>query len=145
MNNTEILKFSRSIGLLYEQTISRALENTGLTQLELDILAFLHNYPEMDTASHIVEYRMLPKANVSQAVDSLTRKELLVSRRDECDRRRFHLTPTENAGPIIEKILAAQQAFRDLMFVDFTETERELYNSMTMRISENAKKQLEKK
>lgn len=145
MNNTEILKFSRSIFLLYERATSQVLEKTGLSQLELDILAFLHNNPEMDTASHIIEYRMLPKANVSQAVDSLTRKGLVVSRRDDSDRRRFHLTPTEAAAPIIEKVLDAQRVFRDLMFADFSESERALYNSMTMRISENAKKQLEKK
>lgn len=145
MKNNEILKFTRSMMLLYEQTVSPLAQKHQLAQLELDILAFLNNNPDLDTASHIVEYRMLPKANVSQAVDGLTRKGLLSARRDEADRRRVHLSPTAAAAGIITEIIAAQRSFQDMMFADFSEEERRMYDEMTLRISENAKKRLEKK
>lgn len=135
----------RAIIRLYEQTLSDARTKYGLTQYEADVLAFLNNNPGMDTASHIVEYRMLPKANVSQAVDLLMKKGLLSAQRDETDRRRVHLSPTPASAPVIADIIAAQHTFGELLFADFTETERRQFEAFNRRISENAAKILGKK
>lgn len=145
MKNTEMLVSCRAIARLYEQILSDIRAKYGLTQYETDVLAFLSNNPGMDTASHIVEYRMLPKANVSQAVDLLIKKGLLVSRRDEIDRRRVHLSPTSASRAVIADIIAAQHTFGELLFADFSETERVQFEAFNRRISENAAKILGKK
>ena len=49
----------------------------GLNQLEIDILLFLHNNPDCNTASDIVELRGLAKSNVSTAIERLRREGYL--------------------------------------------------------------------
>ena len=86
----DILLKSRAAGKLYEKMFGKIRLQYGMTQLEIDILAFLKNNPGLDTASDIVNYRMLPKANVSQAVEFLIQKGFVGRRTDEQDRRKIH-------------------------------------------------------
>ena len=59
---------SRGMEKLYSALFSPLLERCGLTQLEADILMFLANNPEYDTARDIVEKRRLAKSHVSVGV-----------------------------------------------------------------------------
>ena len=45
--------------------------------MEIKIISFLYNNPEKDTAADIAELRMLPKRNISKAVESLIKKGFL--------------------------------------------------------------------
>ena len=71
--------FIRSQGIrkLYCSLFTPLLERRGLTQLEMDILLFLANNPEYDTARDIVEKRHLAKSHVSVGVDALAGRGLL--------------------------------------------------------------------
>lgn len=133
----EIMSNFRHASKFYEKQFTRIRENFGMTQLELDILAFLKNNPESDTASDIVRYRMLPKANVSQAVDFLIRKDMLSRRTDERDRRRIHLELSSKSEEILEEILEAQRNFWETLFRGISDEQREQYFGMTYLISEN--------
>lgn len=133
----EIMSNFRHASKFYEKQFTRIRENFGMTQLELDILAFLKNNPESDTASDIVRYRMLPKANVSQAVDFLIRKDMLSRRTDERDRRRIHLELSSKSEEILEEILEAQRNFGETLFRGISDEQREQYFGMTYLISEN--------
>jgi DNA-binding MarR family transcriptional regulator len=128
----------RHVIKLYEKCERAVCDKYGLTQTEVDVIAFLFNNPGRDTASEIVEIRMLPKANISQAVESLICKKLLLRSRDTRDRRRIHLTLTEKAVNIIPDIQKARQCFYDVLFREFTNSERQLYVKMSRRISKNA-------
>ena len=109
----DILLKSRAAGKLYEKMFGKIRLQYGMTQLEIDILAFLKNNPGLDTASDIVNYRMLPKANVSQAVEFLIQKGF------------------------------AQSHFFDLLFEGMTEKERQQYLSLTLQIAENIRREWE--
>ena len=115
----------------------------GMTQLEIDILAFFKNNPGLDTASDIVNYRMLPKANVSQAVEFLIQKGFVGRRTDEQDRRKIHLELLPGAEEAVCKILDAQSHFFDLLFEGMTEKERQQYLSLTLQIAENIRREWE--
>ena len=65
---------SRGMEKLYSALFSPLLERCGLTQLEADILMFLANNPEYDTARDIVEKRRLAKSHVSVGVDALAER-----------------------------------------------------------------------
>ena len=136
----EILLKSRSAGKLYEKMFEHVREEYGMTQLEVDIVAFLKNNPGLDTASDIVKYRMLPKANVSQAVELLIRRGLVKRRPDGRDRRRVHLELTGPAEAAAEQIREAQGRFSDLLFEGFTDEERRQYQELTGRIAENIRR-----
>ena len=67
----------RSMNKLYDQCMDGIRRKHGLSQIEIIIVSFLHNNPSRDTAGDIALFRMRPKGNVSQGVDSLIQKRLL--------------------------------------------------------------------
>ena len=94
----------RSMNKLYDQCMDGIRRKHGLSQIEIIIVSFLHNNPSRDTAGDIALFRMRPKGNVSQGVDSLIQKRLLARFPDGADRRKIHLKLTEMALPIVEEI-----------------------------------------
>ncbi len=139
----DILLKSRAAGKLYEKMFEKIRIQYGMTQLEVDILAFLKNNPGMDTASDIVNYRMLPKANVSQAVELLIQKGFVGRKTDEQDRRKIHLELLPDAEKAMAQILDAQTRFFDLLFEGMTEEERQQYLRLTLQIAENIRRKWE--
>lgn len=124
-------------GKLYSLLILPLLERHRLTQLEADILLFLANNPECDTARDIVEIRHLAKSHVSVGVDSLAERGLLRRLRLEGNRKTIHLRLTDAAAPIVEQGRAIQHTYAGLIFDGFSETERQELFRLLDRVSEN--------
>ena len=143
--NSSTLSSLRGIFKLYEQIQKEVCAKYRLTQMEVNIISFLHNNPGRDTAADIVELRMLPKGHVSQGVEALIQKGLLSRCIDERDRRRIHLSLTPQAVPIVEEIDRGSQQFYGQLFFGFSEEERETYALLGERIRDNAKIGLERK
>ncbi|MFA7119686.1 MAG: MarR family transcriptional regulator [Sphaerochaetaceae bacterium] len=138
----EILQRLRLIMQLFELYSGDVCEKYGLSQIELNIVMFLHNNPGKDTASEIIEQRRLPKANVSKAVELLIQKGLLQRMQDKGDRRRIHLMLTDEALKITPDISLAMDSFVAQLFSGFTLAERMLYADMNARIAQNATERL---
>ncbi len=139
MINTEALRNLRCTKKLYDFIIKDVCEKYGLGRPELDIIAFLHGNSDMDVASDIVEYCILSKANVSQAVERLIRKQLLVKVIDSEDRRRIHLSLTENARPIIEDFDNAYERFRRVLISGISSDDLAAYDAISRRMADNAR------
>ena len=135
----------RTMVRLFEKCSAEACAGYGFTRAEIDVLSFLKNNPELDTAREIVEYRNLSKAGVSQAVEQLIQKGMLTRRQDEKDRRQIHLQLTEAAQPVGQALDAVREEMRQVMFDGFTPEEEQLYLQLVLRTHRNAKKALEKK
>lgn len=133
----EVLSYYESAGWLYHQLLLPAREAAGLTQAELDILLFLANNPDCDTASHIVSLRRLAKSNVSVGIRSLERKGFLQRRTDETDRRVEHLTLTTAAAPTVELGCQGQEEFGRILVQDFSSQDREALRRLMGRIQRN--------
>jgi len=140
----EILQAIQTLRLLLERYNGAVYNKYGLTQYEASILLYLHNNPSRNTATDIVEFRHLPKANVSKAVESLIQKNLLNRSHDSKDRRRIHLNLKPGSDRIIPELSSAMDRFISELFSDFSAEERELYAGMNLRIVRNAEKGLEK-
>lgn len=138
MNTQTMLTAMRRIRKMYECQMAPVLQTFDLTTFEGDIIGFLSNNPDMDTANHIVEYRMLPKANVSRAVDGLNQRGWIDLKRDEVDRRKIHLSLTESAQPAAQAISKTQRAFANHLTGNFTPEERDQLSDLLHRIHENA-------
>lgn len=133
-----VFVFKKAYDVLWN-TIS---EKYGLTRAEIDVLAFLANHPELNTARDIVQFRQIAKSHVSKAVDNLITRGLLRGEQAADDRRCIRLLPTASAGEILEAIRESQCAFAKSLLADFTEEELRQFESMNMRICENAEKML---
>lgn len=97
-----LTNFRRTIKL-YDSMLKPVCDRYLLTQLEATIISFLHNNPGRDTAADIVELRMLSKGNVSQSVESLGQRKLIIRQQDSADRRKIHLALTEEATRLFMK------------------------------------------
>ena len=137
LKDKEMLRNFRSIPLLYEKAFCNTMKKYDMTQFEVDVLGFIHFYPDYDTAKQICELRKLPKSNVSVAVDRLTKKGYLHGERDKKDRRVIHLKITDDASDAVASIREEYQKFLDMLFLGFTETERETWRILEKKLSVN--------
>ena len=133
----EVLSYYESAGRLYHQLLLPAREAAGLTQAELDILLFLANNPEYDTARDIVEKRHLAKSHVSVGVDALAGRGLLERQLREGNRKTIHLRLTEKAGPIVEEGREIQRQYGELLFAGFSKEDRRRLFTLFNRVAEN--------
>lgn len=136
--NTLLVNIRRIIKL-YDSLLKPVCDQYGLVPIEATIISFLYNNPDRDTAADIVELRMLSKSNVSQAVESLIQKSLLLRRQDTEDRRRIHLSLTSESSPITQKIEEVRENFRKQIFQGFTKEEEKQFTRFNERIAENTK------
>ena len=136
--HTEILLSVRRVLKFYDSLKKEVCQSHGLTPVEVDILAFLHNHPQRDTASDIVELRLLPKGNVSQGVETLIQKGLLTRRQDRQDRRRIHLTLTDKARAITPALEEMRRRFYSRLLAGLDEPSRRAYWEMSQKIAQNA-------
>lgn len=137
-NNSEFVLFIRQINKVHDSIVRLASADYPLSKTEVDVMIYLYNNPEYNTASDITEFRRIPKANVSQAVESLAQKGYLTKSSDSTDRRRDLLFPTEQSKDILAVIKKIDKLYSDLLFGNFTEKEREEFSRMSRKILQNA-------
>lgn len=135
----KILKIMSALKKTYDHQCQGVMEHYQITRSELDILLFLHNNPEFDSAKDIVEKRGILKSHVSMGIENLINKGYLSSIQDTKDKRRYHLKPTVNASSIIEDGLVVQRELKETVFKDFSEEEIETFNFLNEKIYQNVK------
>ncbi len=139
---TEYLVGIQRIIKLHESMLKEICEKYHMSLIEAKIVSFLHNNPGKDTAADIVELRMLQKGNVSQAVEILSQKSLLLRRHDEEDRRRIHLILTEEAEPIVTEMERIWEKFEKEIFSGLSKEEVDAYDRVNEKIKENTQRAL---
>lgn len=136
---TDFLMSIRWIIKLHESMLKEICQEYQLTLIEATIISFLHNNPSKDTAADIVEFRMLSKGNVSQAVESLIQKSLLQRKQDTVDRRKIHLSLTQDACPITESMEAVWCKFHEKIFAGLSQEDQKLFDRVNKQIIQNTK------
>lgn len=144
-NATEFWQGLRGMLKLYEKMLKRVSTVHDLAVTEADILGFLKNNPEKDTAADISELKMLSKGAVSKTVDSLIGKGLLSREPDKQDRRKIHLKITPEAAPVIEDITKVQNDYWEIMFEGFSEEEYRTYEALRLKHFENVRRAYERR
>ena len=127
---------------LYESQMDAVSRAQDLARVELDILLFLANNPQFDTATEIVQWRNISKAHVSQGVKALEQRGYLERWYARDNRRTIHLRLREKAGAAVEAGRAAQHRYRSLLFQGFSVEELEQFCGFFGRIAANARAQL---
>lgn len=126
----------------------RSMQNLGrefqLSQLEIELLLFLRNNPDLNTARDAVAYRGFSKSNVSTAVDALEQKGWLNVEPDPFSRRvkRLCLCPDREAE--VNRLLARQNEILRTLTSDFTLEEAEMLHKLLDRMGKNVIRALER-
>lgn len=117
------LYYARIAKRLYESTLEEAAAELSLTLPEADVLCFLRENPEFDTARDIALYRDVSRPYVSKAVEMLVNKGYLAVNGDKADRRLQHLSITKKGKPSAEALHKAQFEFYDSLTAGLTQDE----------------------
>lgn len=123
---------------LYEAYTKPVREQYRLTQMEYDILMFLHNNPEYDTAAEIIRVRQLTKSHVSTSVKKLIEKGYLLAHHAEHNNKTIHLQITPLASQIVADGEMAQKEFGAQLFRGFSEEEIQMVQGLFERVYDNS-------
>ena len=142
--------FSEWLGKMYvmdqyrQECIAPACKEYHLTSTEVTVLLFLYNNPEKNTATDIIKFSRMAKANISKAVEHMIRRDLLVRTRDAQDRRVVHLCLTETALCMMPDLLGAAEQYLRGIFADFSPEEMHTFSEFNTRMAANAESRLQK-
>lgn len=134
---TEFWETQSLFKTLYSNCVESVCEKHHLTRMELDILLFLANNPQFDTAANIVEIRHLTKSHVSTSIRALESRGLLTKSYAPGNHKTIHLAPTPAAGDMIAEGKACQERFLKIIFRNFSEEELATLKQSFSQIADN--------
>ena len=121
----------------YAAALRPVEQDYGLTQNEIDVLLFLANNPEYDTARDIVELRGLSKSHVCKSADSLTRRGFLAGKQDRQDRRCVHLALQSAAAQAVRDAQRIQLDFFHRLYQGMTWEEEQALHQALAQLEKN--------
>lgn len=113
----------------------------NMTQMEINLLLYLANNPQIDTAAQLVKNGKLSKSQVSTAVEHLVQSGFLQRR---LEGRRVHLQLMPAALNVVEEGRRCQRVFGDAVLRGISPEERNQLNDLMVRIVANARDAQEK-
>jgi len=140
-NDFEILINGQQFKKIYEKKYNTISEKYGLHKIEIEILLFLES-THYDTAKDIAEYRFFSKAHISYATENLVRREFILGKPDEGDRRCVHLELTNESRPILNEIKELRAKLADIIYLGISEEEKKTLWKIAKKIVQNINSEL---
>ena len=116
----------KTITSYYELLSGEVCDRYGLTQMEYDILMFLHNNPQQNTAAEIVKIRKSTKSHVSTSLKKLENKGLVEKIQSENNKKHIEIVLLDQAKLIVEAGTDVQQQFAQTVFSGLTVEEKQM-------------------
>ena len=132
----------KTITSYYELLSGEVCDRYGLTQMEYDILMFLHNNPHHNTAAEIVKVRKSTKSHVSTSLKKLENKGLVERIQSEDNKKHIEIVLLDKAELIVEAGINAQKRFAQNVLRGLTEEEKHMCIKVFDKICNNAEKYL---
>lgn len=132
---TKILwEYVNAFSAAYDVHRKRVMSRFSLSAVEVDVLLFLANNPDINTASDIVRKRKIAKSHVSLAVHSLMEKGYLSKSEDPSNKKIKHLFLTDESSEIVQYGLEQQRQFASFLLEGASETELEYVRQNLLRV-----------
>ncbi len=128
----------KTITTCYELLSSKVCDEYGLTQMQYDILMFLYNNPQHNTAADIVKIRKSTKSHVSTSLKGLEDRGLIKRLQSVENKKHIEIVLLEKAMPIIEDGIKAQKDFASNVLSGLTNEEKRICMSVFEKICRNA-------
>lgn len=142
----EVLKNIKSILLLrdlvdsYEAACKPICRSIKLSQTAFDILVFLTDHPEYDTAKDISKYRGIEPNKVSFNVERLVEEGYLERHSVPGDRRKVQLVCTKKVQAIMEQEREISEKFYSTVLDGMSEEDISKFEQYVQIICNNIKK-----
>lgn len=128
----------KTITSCYEMLTRKVCEKYQLTQMEYDILIFLHNNPQHNTAAEIVKIRKSTKSHVSSSLKNLENRGLVERIQSVDNKKHIEIALLEKAVPIIEDGIKVQKEFAKTLLQGLSEEEKRICVEVFNKICKNA-------
>ena len=132
----------KTVTSYYEVLSGEVCDRYGLTQMEYDILMFLHNNPQHNTAAEIVKIRKSTKSHVSTSLKKLEEKGLVERIQSEDNKKHIEIILLDQAEKIVEAGINAQKQFAKNVLSGLTEEEKQMCMNVFEKICNNAEERL---
>ena len=99
----------------YTSSFKPLCEKHDLSQMEVDVLLFLINNPEYNTARDICNMRGIAKSNVSAAMRRLERRGLIFRRDDRKNLKIHRIFLSDNHKELFQELSECQQSCFSVM------------------------------
>ena len=111
----------KAITSYYELLSGEVCDRYELTQMEYDILMFLHNNPQLNTAAEIVKIRKSTKSHVSTSLKNLENKGLVERIQSKDNKKHIEIVLLDKAEVIVKAGINAQKQFAKDVLSGLTE------------------------
>ena len=132
----------KTITSYYELLSGEVCDRYGLTQMEYDILMFLHNNPQQNTAAEIVKIRKSTKSHVSTSLKKLENKGLVEKIQSENNKKHIEIVLLDKAKLIVEAGTNVQKQFAQTVLSGLTVEEKQMCIRIFDKICNNAEEYL---
>ena len=132
----------KTITSCYELFTRKVCDRYQLTQMEYDILMFLHNNPKYNTAADIVKIRKSTKSHVSTSLKALENKGLIERIHSARNKKHIEIVLLDKAEVIVKAGINAQKQFAKDVLSGLTEEEKHMCIDVFDKICNNAEKYL---
>lgn len=131
------IEFPRKLLEVYNDACKPLCKELKLPQTAFDILMFLANNPQYQTARDIVEIRNIKANLVSINVDRLVQEGYLTREEVKGDRRKTKLICTKQAQSVIKQGQRLQRDFVDQIFANTSQEEKQVFIKVMETMDEN--------
>ncbi|WP_394282949.1 MarR family winged helix-turn-helix transcriptional regulator [Frisingicoccus sp.] len=122
---------------LLEEQSTELREKYNMKRAELEILYFLSKCGTHNTATDIYHQLMMNRGHISQAVDSLCRKNYLIAIPDKNDRRYIHYEISDFAKELVTEMTSRREAMNSMILKGVSEEELKVFREVSEKIRNN--------
>ncbi len=122
---------------LMESRFSVIKKEYHLKKVDIEVLYYLSESTDGNTPTDIYRKLKLNRGHVSQAIDNLYRRKLIIAVPDKGDRRYTHYLVSDSAGTIIEEIAKIKRELDQQIFKGISQEEMAAYQKTTGKICRN--------
>lgn len=137
METNELVTLGIQMKKLMEKKCASMMEKCDLRPVELDILVFLYQSEQADTAKDIMHSRHISKAHISKSIENLRIRGYVQVNEDVKDHRIGHIALTKKAQAVAGEILEVYQSCRRIMMQNVTQEEIEVLQRVIKKMQES--------
>lgn len=122
---------------LLEEQIVELRQKYNMKKAELEILYFLSRCGKQNTSTDIHHQLMMNRGHISQAVDSLCKRNYIIAVPDEKDRRYVHYVLQDSAKEIIAEMTRVREDINNRIWEGISEEEMKIFREVSSKIRKN--------
>lgn len=146
MQDIETLMFANmsKFKRLNENRLNMIMKKYDLRKIDVEIIIYLANCGERNTARDIAAMEMFTKGHISQSVKRMHGEGYIDIIHDDKDLRVQHLMLTDNSKEILEEMLEERREIEKLVFEGVTDKEMDILKNIFNKMCDNIMREMNK-